>query len=214
MWRALAFEATRVAQRRKGRSSNSTDLSGTAALFAYTGIVAVPVLVALNPAWLRRWTVPMLAVTSIGVYYTVPDTERVRTVMFVVVPIACVCALVRVKVPALVAAAVAVVILWQAIQDAHGAAPPIIRSIGCFAALLAMPVAALLTRLAKRGRPATLVVLVTHGAVAVFASRAFVREKSVGLLVVAIGAALLVAVVVLFVASREPDLDDAADPEP
>jgi hypothetical protein len=202
----LAFEAARAVAKTKKKSSGP-DLKGTAALVAYTGIIVVPVLVALNPSWLRRWTIPMLAVTAMGIYATVPDTENVRTVMFVMVPAGALCALLRVKVPWFVASAASVVILWQAIQDAAGQAPPIIRAIGCFAALLAMPVAGWLAQLLDRGRPAILAVLITHGAFAVFASRALVHQRSIAVVGGGIAAALLAAVGVLFLAARpvEPE---------
>jgi len=198
----IAFELARASQRRRSSPSSSSDLKGTAALIAYTGIVAVPVLVALNPKWLRQWTVPMLAVTSMGVYATVPDTEHVQTVMLVMVPIGAACALLRLKVPGIISAGAAAVILWQAYYDVAGQAPPVVRAIGCFAALLAMPVAALLARLTDRGRPATLLVLVTHGAVAVFASRALVHQRSLPLVAFVIGTVLVGAVAVLYLFSR------------
>ncbi len=190
------------AARRAARRGLLPDFKGSAPLFALGAVVAVPAFVALSPAWLRRWLLPMLAVTSMGVYATVPDTEHVSVVMLVVVAAAIVTLVARVEVHPAVGAAIAFVIVLAALADSAGLPAPIVRAIGCFAAFLAVPVAA---RLRPDARPALLTVLVTHGVVAVFASRALIRERSALLVVVAVAVALAIAVAVLARGSSSPE---------
>lgn len=179
------------------------DLEGSALVLAVAAAIGVPVLVALFPRWLHRWTGPMLAVSAVGVYATVPDTEHVRPVMVLVVIGAILCFALGIELPALIAAAVALLIVGAAIADSAGRSAPIARAAASFAVLLAAPVAAWIASARERGRPPLAVVLVTHGALAVFASRALIRESSVTL-VAGVLAAALAAAVALLVATSKP----------
>lgn len=154
---------------------------------------------------------PLLAVTSVGVYLTVPDTEHAIKVMAVTVIAAIACfaasiALPRIKLPGIVASPVAVLIVGAALADSAGRGYPIARATGCFGVLLAAPVAGGLNRLRTRQggqrRPTMATLAIVHCLVVGFSSRALIRQESVGLVVAAVGGALLAAVVILFVTAR------------
>jgi hypothetical protein len=177
-------------------------LEGDAQLLAVVGVLGVPVLVALCPPWLRRWFMPMLAVSSIGIYLTVPDTEHVLTVMLIVVLVAIGSFALRLELPSLLAAGVAVVMMVNALADSAGQPAPIARAIGCFGALLAVPVARYASTRAGRGEPAVPPVLLAHCAVVLFSSRALIREESPKMVVAAVAIALAGAVTFLVATAK------------
>jgi hypothetical protein len=195
----LAYEAKRAVARRRGVG---TRLTGVAQLLAFVGVVGVPLLVGLGPRWLRRWTIAMLAVTSMGVWATVPDTEYVLIVMVVVVVAAIVVFPTGWEAPPLVSAAVALVIMLAAVEGSAGNAAPIARAIGCFAALLAVPVAGRLMGSSEERHPLPVVVLAIHTIVALVCSRALIRQESASLVTGVVAVALLATVAALYVAPR------------
>ncbi len=173
-------------------------LRGIAILGAIAAVIGVPTLVALAPPWLRRWTVPMLAVTSMGVWATVPDTEHVFPVMLVVVVAGIAAFVIGKDAPGFVAAGIALVIVVAALADSAGRAAPIGRAAGCFAALLVVPIVQRIADAHERGRPPIVAVLVSHGLVAVFASRALIRDESPVPVTLVIAVALAVQFAVLY----------------
>jgi hypothetical protein len=155
---------------------------------------------------------PLLAITSIGVYLTVPDTERVIVVMGLMVLAGVVCFASEIRPNQAAIAATAFVIIGVAILDSAGRGVAIARATGCFGVLLAAPIAGWLSRwstngeLERRSNLTTLVVV--HCLVVGWSSRALIRETSIDFVLPAVAAALLIAIVLLLGLSRP------AAPEP
>ena len=181
-------------------------LDDGAFVVAIGSIVCVPLLVAWFPRWAGRVAVPLLAVTSVGVYLTVPDVERVSLVMIIVVVAAVYCFARGIAPDPIVVAGIAFLIIGAAILDSGGRGGAIVRAAGCFGVLLAAPVAGWFNALTKDGaverRPALSVLVLVHCLVVGWSSRAFIREKSVSGVVPAVAAALVIATVLLLVVSR------------
>jgi hypothetical protein len=151
-------------------------------------------------------TVPFLAVTSVGVYLTVPDTEHAIQVMPVMLMAAIVCFVASVRLPAILGSLASIVIVGAALADSAGLGAPIARATGCFGVLLAAPVAGWLNQLrteeGSERRPTMTTLVIVHGIVVGWSSRALIRQESVGLVVIAVGVALVAAVAVLFATAR------------
>ena len=149
---------------------------------------------------------PLLAITSVGVYLTVPDTERVSLVMAVALLAAVVTFAMDFVPEPLVIAAVAFVIMGTAILDSASREAAIARAAGCFGVLLAAPVSAWLGgRRANDGaarRPAAAVLVAVHCVVVGFSSRVLIRQESLPRVAAADAVVLVVAVVVLLVSAR------------
>ncbi|MEY2461189.1 MAG: hypothetical protein QOG30_3019 [Acidimicrobiaceae bacterium] len=181
-------------------------LHGNALLVAIGSIVGVSVLSALFPRWAGRVTLPLLAITSVGVYLTVPDVERVSVVMVILVIAAAYSAVKRVEPDQVVRAGVAVLIMGAAVMDSGGRAAAIVRAAGCFGVLLAAPTAQWLSELLSDGavkrRPALPVLVIVHCLVVGWSSRALIRETSLSRVIPGIAAALVVAAMVLVAAAR------------
>ena len=181
-------------------------LNGDAFVVAVGSMVCVPLLVALFPRWAGRVTVPLLAITSAGVYLTVPDVERVSLVMVIVVVAAVYCFARAIAPDPIVVGGIALLIIGAAILDSGGRGGAIVRAAGCFGVLLAAPVAGWFNSLTKDGaverRPALSVLVLVHCVVVGWSSRALIRENSVSGVVPAIAAALVIATVLLLMLSR------------
>jgi hypothetical protein len=190
----------------KKRGGGGPRIEGAALIVAIAAIIGVPLLSAYFPRWVGRMTVPLLAVTSIGVYLTVPDTERVSVVMAVMFVAAVVCFAAEVRPPPLVVGITAFVIIGAAIRDSGGRAEAIARAAGCFGVLLAAPVAGWLHEVRENNeverRPSIAVLVVLHCVVVGFSSRGLIRDRSIFLVAAACGAALLVSVAILFAMAR------------
>lgn len=163
-------------------------------------------LVAFFPRWAERMVMPLLVITSVGVYLTVPDTEDVRVVMALVVIAAIVSFAATITVPTIVGAVVALVMMAAAIIDSGGRAEAIVRAAGCCGVLLAAPVAGWLNELRTNDgperRPTMATLVVVHCLIVGWASRTLIGESSIGRVVAIVGVALVVAVVVLFATAR------------
>jgi hypothetical protein len=203
--------------RRKPPAGRIPSLDGIASLVAFGSLVGVPLLAACFPRWAARMALPLLAVTSVGVYLTVPDTERVRVVMALMLIVAVVGFAANIEPNRFVVAAIAFVIIAVAILDSGGRGAAIARAAGCFGVLLAAPIAHWLPRLQPTNdardahderRPAVVTLVIVHCLVVGWASRALIRQTSVGLVVLACGAALVLATGILFATGRPV----AADP--
>src|SRR5437868_14852034 len=77
---SIAALGGRIASAKK-RSTQLPKLNGLATLAAIASIIGVPLLAALFPRSAAKIVMPLLAITSVGVYLTVPDTERVSLIM-------------------------------------------------------------------------------------------------------------------------------------
>jgi hypothetical protein len=170
-------------------------------------IVAVPVLAFHFPRWAARVVLPLLAITSAGIYLTVPDTERVKVVMAVLAIGGVVGFAAAITVPPWVIAATAFVMMGTAILDSGGRAAAIVRAAGCFGVLLALPVAGWLRKLPESGggderRPALVIIVVVHCLVVAWSSRALIRETAVGVVLLGAGGALVGATLLLFATAR------------
>ncbi|MEY2423149.1 MAG: hypothetical protein QOI95_3216 [Acidimicrobiaceae bacterium] len=181
-------------------------LHGIAAVVALGAIVGVPLLSAFFPRSAARLAVPLLAITSVGIFLTVPDTERVSLVMAVMLVAAVVCLASEITPNQWAIAATALVVIGVAILDSAGRGAAIVRATGCFGVLLAAPLAEWLNRLRTNAelerRSNTIVLVVAHCLVVGFASRALIRETSMTLVVPAVGGALFLTAVLLFAVSR------------
>lgn len=181
-------------------------LNGDALLVAISSIAGVPLFAAFFPSRDARLAMPLLAVTSIGVYLTVPDVERVSLVMVIMVVAAVSCFATKIAPPHIVVAGSALLIMAAAIVDSGGRGAAIVRAAGCFGVLLAAPIAGWLNQFVTDGaferRPALPLLAIVHCLVVGWSSRALIRETSVDLVVTGTAAALIVATVVLLGTSR------------
>jgi hypothetical protein len=180
-------------------------------LVAIGAIVLVPVLAAFFPRWAARLALPLLTITSMGVLLTVPDTERVSLIMALVLIGSVVCLAMTITPSHAVVAATAFVIIGGAIMDSADRDAAIARAIGCFGVLLAAPIAGWLNELRKSGdrerRPAETTLVAVHCLVVAWSSRGLIRETSLSYVVVAVGGALVAAVMILFATARLVTVD-------
>ena len=178
--------------------------SGGASLVAIGSIVGVPMLAACFPRWALRLALPLLGITSAGIYLTVPDTERVSLVMAIVVLATIVCFVASIEPHRLLVAVAAFVIMGAAILDSGGRAAAIARAAGCFGVLVAAPVAGWLNELRgdgeRRAPPVALVVV--HCLVVGWSSRVLIREVSLVHVIPAVAGALIVATGLLLATSQ------------
>jgi hypothetical protein len=181
-------------------------LGGDAHTVAVGSIIGVPVLAACFPRWAGRVTMPLIGITSAGVYATVPDIERVSLVMLSLLAAAIYSVAKKSTPDRIVVAATALLIMGVAILDSGGRGAAIVRAAGCFGVLLAAPVAGWLNELRTDGtlprRPTLSILVIVHCLVVAWSSRGLIRETSVGLVVTAVGGALIAAVVILCVLAR------------
>ena len=94
------------------------------------------------------------------------------------------------------------VMMVNALSDSASRPAPIARAVGCFGALLALPVARLVSARLSKGEPRLVPVLAVHCGTAAFCSRALIRQESAALVVAAVAAVLLAAVVALVTTAR------------
>jgi hypothetical protein len=186
----------REAARRAAEHEPGADLVGLIAM------VAVPLLAAGFPRWAAQWAMPLLAVTSMGIFVTIADTERVSVAMVLVVAGTVLCLASGFNPPRAALACVALAVIGAAVLDSDGRTAPIVRAVGCFGVLLAAPIADALNNLRTlhggRRRPPVAVLGGVHCVVVAWSSRLLVRETSAVPVVLACGGALLLAVVILF----------------
>ncbi|MEY2454247.1 MAG: hypothetical protein QOD92_3821 [Acidimicrobiaceae bacterium] len=183
---------------------------GIAFPLAIVSIVAVPFLTFSFPRWAARVAVPLLAITSIGIYATVPDTERVILVMAVMLVLAVVCGAASISPHPIVLAAIAFVMMGTAILDSAGREAPIVRAAGCFGVLLVAPVAGWVQQARARSgdeslqerRPAMVTLVALHCVLVAWSSRLQIRETSVAPVLVGTGGALALGILVLLAAAR------------
>ncbi|MEY2449918.1 MAG: hypothetical protein QOH79_3394 [Acidimicrobiaceae bacterium] len=180
--------------------------NGVATLVAIGSIASVPLLTACFPRWASRLVLPLLAVTSVGIYLTVPDTERIIVVMVVVGIAAAVCLRAAVVPSPQVVAAIAFVMTTTAILDSGGRAVAIVRAAGCFGVLLAAPIArsldGLRTGAPVERRPALTTLAVVHCVVVAWVSRGLVHQRSLAVVIPGVGGALVVATLLLLATAR------------
>jgi hypothetical protein len=181
-------------------------LHGSGLLVAAGAVVAVPVLAACLPRWANRMVLALFVITSAGIVLTVPDVERVTAMMVILLVAAVVCEVNDIELSQLAIALIALAIMVTAVLDSGGRAAAIARAAGCFGVLLALPVAGWLNEVrsdqSQPRRPWFAVLLGVHCAVVAFSSRALIRQKSISIVTLAIGGALIVATLVLFLTSR------------
>jgi hypothetical protein len=170
-----------------------------AALFGYLAIVAVPFLAACFPRWAARLAMPLLGVTSMGILVTVPDTERVRVTMVLMVVATVAYAATGVAPARWVLGSAAAILMYAAILDSADRPAPIVRAAGCFGVLVAAPLAAWLNSLRAGGerRPPLVVLVGVHCLVVACSSRLLVRDTALLPIVATSGGAIVAAVVVL-----------------
>jgi hypothetical protein len=186
----------RFAVRRTAESSTAAALAG------YAAIVGVPLLAAFFPRWAARLALPLLAVTSMGIVVTVPDTERVALALVLVVVAVVVYAAWGAEPTRTVLVVTAMVIMLAAILDSGERPAAIVRSVGCFGVVLAAPLAAWLNALRTSAgderRPPLVLLVVVHCLVVACSSRPLVHETALApVLAVSVGAEVA-AVLALF----------------
>lgn len=204
-WPAMiaALDGRSASARKKVGRLPKLDTVGT--LAALVAIVAVPVLAALFPRREVKLVMPLLAITSVGVYLTVPDTEHVSVVMALVIMAAIVTFAASISPHPLVVGATAFVIMGAAIMDCGGREASIVRAAGCFGVVIAAPVSGWLEELRNGDRlrqPNLTILVVLHCVLVGWSSRALIRQESITLVVVADAIAFAVALIVLVVAAR------------
>ena len=149
---------------------------------------------------------PLLAITSVGVFLTVPDTERVSLIAIFMLMVAAVCVAMAITPSHVAVAATAFVIIGMGILDSAGRDAAIARAVGCFGVLLAAPIAERLNQLRNSGdvewRPHEVTLVAVHCLVVAWASRALIRETSASYVIVAVGGVLVAAVLTLFATAR------------
>lgn len=149
---------------------------------------------------------PLLAITSIGIYATVPDTERVSLAMGLMLVVMVVYAGLAIAPNQVVLAAAAFVEIGAVILDSGGRGAAIARATGCFGVLLAAPIAGWLNQLRTSGdlewQPPITLLVAMHCLLVGWSSRALVRETSLAPVVVTSGGALAAAVLLLFAIAR------------
>ena len=154
---------------------------------------------------------PLLAVTSMGVFVTVADTERVRVTMVLVVAVTVVYLAWAITPGPVVLAAVAFAIVGAAVLDSAGRTAPIVRAAACFGVLLASPIADVLNKLRTSGaserRPPLAVLVIVHCLVVAWSSRLLVRETSPVPVSLACGGAVFAAVLLLFAIAPRVDVE-------
>jgi len=210
-WPASGWPATnatlggRLASAKK-KVGELPKLNGLASLAAIAAIVGVPVLAALFPRSAAKIVMPLLAITSVGVYLTVPDTERVSLVMALVIMAAIVTFAATVTLHQLAVSGVAFVIMGAAIMDSGGREASIVRAAGCFGVVIAAPVAGWLNELRTNGvderRTLPVIMIGLHCLLVGWSSRVLIRETSILFVVAADAAAFAVALIVLVLAAR------------
>jgi hypothetical protein len=149
---------------------------------------------------------PLLAITSIGIFVTVADTERVSVTMALMLVVMVIFVGTAMKPNEAVLGAAAFVLIGAAILDGGDRGAAIARAAGCFGVLLAAPIAGWLNALRKSGdvewRPPVVVLGAVHCLLVGWSSRVLVREETTGVVAAAVGGALVAAVLILFAFAR------------
>jgi hypothetical protein len=191
-----------VKKKKTEGGSHTRHLDGVGMVLAVAAVLAVPLLTWRFPRPAQRLVLPLLAVTSIGVYATVPDTEHVRLTMLLAVVVAVACVATKFVPPPAVGAVIALIIVAAAITDCADQNAALARAIGCFGALVvAAPAEWINARRDASRRPTIAALAIIHCVVAVFSSRALIRQESTTLVVLAVAAVLTAALAVLVTAS-------------
>jgi hypothetical protein len=183
-----------------------------AALLAYGPGMGVPgpswvriVILAATPAgtaavWSfeRRWArlaLPLLSVSTAGIYATTPDTEQILIVLGAVLGVTVVGWWPGLGIGTVAAPAVAGLVTWTVAVDGRGRHSAIVGGLGCLGLLVAEPVAAALRR---RGRsvPRLGSLRAVVGGVVVQVAVVLVASRVAGLRP-ATGEALVIAVILL-----------------
>lgn len=143
----------------------------------------------------------MLAMTSIGVYLTVPETQHVIPMMAIAVIAAAIFLATSSAPPPPAIVLVAGGILATGLHDATGNRAAMVRVVGCFGVLLVAPIA----RRVTEGRhelwePRSSSLLVVHGFVVAVSSRALVHSHSTKSVALLVTATLVATVAVLVLA--------------
>ena len=193
----------------KAKAGRAPRLEGITTLLPIVSIIAVPLLTFFFPRWAARMAVPLLAITSVGIYATVPDTERVKVVMAAMLVAGAVCLATRVTLAPLVPAALAFMMMGEAILDSGSRGAPMVRAAGCFGVFLVAPVAAWLQQWRaddgdqeRERRPALITLIAVHCVLMVWSSRLQIRETSSAAVVLGTGLALVLGTAVLFATAR------------
>lgn len=136
--------------------------AGWARALAFVTIVAVgPTAVALD-RFFPYLTVALLAVSALGAYWTLPDTEQARALVGALLPVALLALVFRhAPEPSSPSLGVALV-AWVALVGGVGRAGSVVGAIGCLGVLALGP-------LARRGPP--ILVVAAHLPIVVIASR-------------------------------------------
>jgi hypothetical protein len=127
----------------------------------------------------------LLALSALGAYYAVPDTEQVAAVAGAAVALGALGWPVRVgRLGASGAAAAVALVVWAAATGAVGRPPSFIGAAACLGLLVGIPLGAALARHSERGaawaaRPVA-ALLVVHAGVVVLASRWAGASRDVG----------------------------------
>lgn len=178
-------------------------------------ILAVSVLAYHFPRWAARQALPFLAATSVGIYLTVPDTERVVLVMGAIAIAGIVSLQVEAVASPIVLALIAGVMMGTATLDSAGRGAAVVRAAGCFGALLALPVAGWLRQLRARDgngrveggaatehRPSFVTLALVHCVLVAWCSRGQIRELALAPVLLGTGGALVLGTFVLYAAAR------------
>jgi hypothetical protein len=182
---------------------------GIALPLAVGSIIAVPLLTHRFPPWASRVALPLLAVTSVGIYATVPDTERVILVMAAMLIAGVIGLDARIAVHRNLLAAISVVMMGAAILDSAGRGAPIVRATGCFGVFLVTPAVGWVwrwwpggdERRPERHPPLPMLALV-HCVLVAWSSRVQIRETSVTVVLLSTGGALVLATLLLLATAR------------
>ena len=159
---------------------------------------------AFDHAWQQEAPgLTLLAVTAIGIYATVPDTEQVAAALGVALPLVVLGWPVRLATLGRPGAAAAVAMLvWAGAVGARGRPASIVGLVACLGLLAATPVGEVLfpragTRLEGRGRRSLILVMVTSHVLLVIAASRVVGKVSDPVLAAVIGAVVALAAVLV-----------------